>query len=139
MRARIQENYLNLLLNLPVSLPTIQADQDKIKQVLINLISNAIKYTPAGGAITLAARADTKSLIISVTDTGCGIPPENLGGLFQKFYRVPGYEQMAEGTGLGLYICKRIVEAHQGIITAQSEVGKGTTFLIRLPLQSPSV
>lgn len=139
MQARIHENNLELLLNLPVSLPAIQADRDKIKQVLINLVSNAIKYTPPGGSIILAARAEPKSLVISVTDTGCGIPPENLAGLFQKFYRVPGNEKMAAGTGLGLYICKRIVEAHQGIISAQSEVGKGTTFLVRLPLQTTSV
>ena len=135
MRGRVVEKELSLHLDLSTSLSTIQADEDKIKQVLINLISNAIKYNKPGGSINVAAHSDPQTLIISVSDTGPGIPSENLPSLFQRFYRVPGTEKAAPGTGLGLSICKRIVEAHQGTIDVQSEVGKGSTFTIHLPVK----
>ena len=134
MRGPIHENDLEFELNLPPELPPLQADRDKIKQVLINLISNAIKYNQPGGSITLVARAYSQSLMISVIDTGYGIAPEDLPNLFHKFHRVSGTERLALGTGLGLSICKRIVEAHRGIINVQSDLGKGSTFTIRLPL-----
>jgi signal transduction histidine kinase len=134
MRARVMEKELTLHLNLDASIGTIQGDEDKIKQVMINLLSNAIKYNRPGGTITVEAQRDGEYLTISVSDTGHGIPQENLSSLFQKFYRVPGTEKVAPGTGLGLSICKRIIEAHQGTISVQSEVGKGTTFTFRLPV-----
>jgi signal transduction histidine kinase len=133
MRARVMEKELTLHLNLDASIGTIQGDEDKIKQVMINLLSNAIKYNRPGGTINVDAHRDGEYLTISVSDTGHGIPQENLASLFQKFYRVPGTEKVAPGTGLGLSICKRIIEAHQGTISVQSEVGKGTTFTFRLP------
>jgi signal transduction histidine kinase len=134
MRARVMERELTLNLELDASLATMQGDEDKIKQVMINLLSNAIKYSLPGGTITVRAHQDTQKLTITVSDTGPGIPPENLPSLFQKFYRVPGTEKLVPGTGLGLSICKRIIEAHQGSISVESEVGKGTTFTIHLPL-----
>lgn len=134
MRPRVAENGLTLNLDVAESLPIIQADEDKIMQVMINLISNAIKYNQPGGSISVTARAEPQALVISVSDTGQGISPEGLASLFQRFYRVPGAEKLATGTGLGLSICKRIVEAHQGMIEAQSELGKGTTFRFRLPI-----
>jgi signal transduction histidine kinase len=134
MRGRAVEKGLSLQLDLPASLPTIQADEDKLKQVLINLISNATKYNKPGGSITITAHTEPGALVISVSDTGHGIPAENLASLFQRFYRVPGTEKVAPGTGLGLSICKRIVEAHQGTIGVQSVVGKGSTFTVSLPV-----
>jgi signal transduction histidine kinase len=135
MRARVIENGLTLHLNLPNTLPPLQADEDKMKQVLINLISNAIKYNRPGGSITLAAQGEGARLILTVSDTGLGIPPESVPSLFQRFYRVPGTEKVASGTGLGLSICKRIIEAHHGTIDVQSELGKGTSFIINLPVK----
>ncbi|MCJ7701713.1 MAG: ATP-binding protein [Anaerolineales bacterium] len=114
-------------------LPCIQGDYDKIKQAIINLISNAIKYNHPGGDIYLKAyRQDTK-LVIEVADTGIGIPPEYQVRLFEKFYRVPGSENIASGTGLGLTVVKRIIEGHNGSIKVNSAQGVGTTFTIVLP------
>lgn len=134
MRTKALEKQQTLRVNIASTLPTLTVDRGKIKQVLINLLSNAIKYTPQGGHITLKAESAPQEVRISVQDTGRGIPPEGLENLFQKFYRVPGSEQMAQGTGLGLSICKKIVEGHGGRISVESEVGKGTTFTVHLPI-----
>ena len=112
-------------------------DEDRIIQVLVNLISNAIKFTPEGGRITVSAKRGTRTGIstiqISVADTGIGISQEDLPLIFEEFAQVgePGKE---EGTGLGLAICLRIVKAHEGEIWAESVVGQGTTFHFTLPL-----
>jgi len=112
-------------------------DEDRIIQVLVNLIGNAIKFTPESGRITVAARrsehGDPPGIEVSVTDTGIGISPEDLPHVFEEFAQVgePGKE---EGTGLGLAICLRIIQAHGGEIWAESELGKGTTFHFTLPL-----
>lgn len=134
MRARIMERELSLQLELSDSVIPMQGDEGKIKQVIINLLSNAIKYNQPGGSIRVAAYGDGKNLVISFSNTGPGIPAENIPNLFQKFYRVPGMEKTVPGTGLGLSICKRIIEAHQGTISVQSQVGQGTTFTIQLPV-----
>lgn len=136
MFADVQKNQLTLHVILPDELPHIWADQDKLKQVLINLISNAIKYNQPNGSISVSAHVDTHYLEINVSDTGSGISPDNMPGMFQKFYRAPGNENATTGTGLGLSICKRIIEAHHGTISLQSEPGMGSTFTIRLPLIS---
>ena len=133
MYSRATEKGLTLLLETPADLPPVYADQDKLKQVVLNLVSNAIKYNRPAGSIWIKA-APGAEMVISVRDTGPGIPPESLPNLFQKFFRVPGLEKMSSGTGLGLSICKRIVEAHSGSIEVQSTVGEGTTFSVHLPL-----
>jgi signal transduction histidine kinase len=138
MHSRATEKGLSLTLEIPDPLPSINADQDKIKQVIINLISNAIKYNRPTGSILLHAQAKAGELCISVSDTGYGIPPESLPNLFQKFYRVPGTENISTGTGLGLSICKRIIEAHRGTIDVQSSQGVGSTFTVHLPYSNPS-
>jgi signal transduction histidine kinase len=99
------------------------------------LLSNAIKYTPELGTITIGARVEGKEMEISVSDTGRGIPPESLTHLFEKFYRVPSISGIAQGTGLGLSICKKIIEGHGGRIDVTSQVDVGTTFKFYLPLQ----
>ena len=84
----------------------------------------------------MKAHQKEKELEISIQDTGPGIPPESLVHMFEKFYRVPGIEKSVQGTGLGLYICKRIMDAHQGRIEVSSQQGQGTTFILAFPLRS---
>ncbi|GAB1420582.1 hypothetical protein MASR2M15_06880 [Anaerolineales bacterium] len=116
----------------------ILADRGKIKQVLLNLLTNAIKYNREAGQIYLSAKIVNENenpfVQISVRDTGYGIPDEHMQGMFQKFFRVPTTANIARGTGLGLTICKAIVEAHGGHIWLQSKVDVGTTFSFKLPL-----
>lgn len=133
MQSRASEKNISISLQLSDENFQIYADQDKIKQVLLNLISNGIKYNYDGGKIVITANENPRYIVISISDTGPGIPPESLPHLFDKFYRVPGMEKMSPGTGLGLSICKRIVETHEGIIEVQSTLGKGSTFSIQLP------
>ncbi len=127
------ERNITITVDIPDDFPPLLADRGKIKQVLINLVSNAVKYNNEGGQIRVAAYQEDDNIAITVSDTGPGIPPEHQSHLFQKFYRVPGSEKKATGSGLGLHICKRIVEAHGGSIRVHSKVGHGTTFIITLP------
>ena len=120
---------------------TAWADRDKITQVLTNLIGNAIKFMPAGGAVTFAVRRDNAEwLRISISDTGPGIAPEQVDKIFDEFYqlREPGAKK-AGGVGLGLAISKKLVEMHGGKIWVQSSVGKGSTFSFTLPVQLSSM
>ena len=115
-------------------LPTLQADAQRLMQVLGNLLSNALRYTPAGGGVTVRAWADAQGTHLTVRDTGSGIAPEHLVHLFERFYRADKSRSRADGgTGLGLCIAKQLVEAHGGTIAVQSEVGVGTTFTINFP------
>lgn len=134
MSGRAAEHNISLETNIAPDLPPIYLDRDKLKQVMLNLLSNAIKYNYPGGKVSLRVALEGGNVAISVSDTGPGISEEALKHMFEKFYRVPGTEKLATGTGLGLSICKRIVEAHRGQIVVTSEVGKGTTFTVYLPL-----
>ncbi|MCI0597703.1 ATP-binding protein [Candidatus Parcubacteria bacterium] len=129
----------NLTLSCVCSEPNVMvnADVGKIRQVLINIIDNAIKYT-AEGSITIAVAKDSHGARITIADTGAGIPPEEIGGLFEKFKRARGANKInATGTGLGLYVAKQLVEGHGGTIRAESDgPGKGSRFIIELPLES---
>jgi signal transduction histidine kinase len=131
-------------LDLPPDPVPAHADAERLKQVLDNLISNAIKYTPEGGHITVQLCVEDehpigyKQAVFRVSDTGRGIPPEQLPALFTKYHRVPGETTRGiHGTGLGLLIVKEIVEAHGGTVSAESEgvPGKGSTFTVRIPLK----
>lgn len=127
-----------ITLLVPDELPVVIADVFRIGQVILNFVANAVNYTQEGGSITIKAARKDKNLVISVSDTGRGIPPDALAKLFTKFFRVSGsLEQGAKGTGLGLYISKSIIEMHKGKIWVESEVGKGTTFAFSLPIASP--
>jgi signal transduction histidine kinase len=131
--SKAAEKGLNLWLRLKDCSPCVKGDSDKLKQVILNLLNNAINYTLEGGSITMATNCVNGDVTVEVKDTGIGIPPESLAAVFNKFYRVPGTQQSVQGTGLGLFICKRIVETHQGSIEVQSKLGEGTTFTVHLP------
>lgn len=124
------------VLEFPERLPPFNADADRIQQVLGNLISNARKYSPAGGAVRIRAGERQGMIAVSVTDQGLGVPAEAIPNLFDKFYRVDNSDRRAiKGTGLGLAICKQIVTAHGGQIWAESSgLGAGTTFSFTIPI-----
>ncbi|MCK4419049.1 PAS domain S-box protein [Candidatus Aerophobetes bacterium] len=123
--------------NIPGDVASIEADEDKIDQVMENLISNAIKFSPQGGKITISVEQAEAEVKISVADTGTGIPQKDLPRVFERFYRVENAStQRMGGAGLGLAIAKYIVESHGGKIWAESEVGKGSTFSFTLPIKA---
>jgi len=126
-----------LKLEVPDELPTIIADEDKLDQIMTNLLNNAIKYSPGGGDITLSAKIDDDHILFAVEDHGMGIPPEHLNKVFERFHRVDNEDnRKIYGTGLGLYLVKHLVEqVHLGHIWVESEVGKGSTFYFTVPLE----
>jgi signal transduction histidine kinase len=130
----------NLALDCAVAadLPELHADQEKLEQVLINLVTNAIKFTPVGGKVHVAAEPAKNGVRFSVTDTGPGLGEEEQKFLFQKYSELAGRKKAElKGTGLGLFICKSIVEAHGGSIGVTSALGKGSTFHFTLPSGKP--
>jgi signal transduction histidine kinase len=128
----------SVLMDVPTAFPRIWADPDRLRQVLTNLVSNAVKYSPSGDSIVVRARErGAQHIVIEVVDHGLGIPAEQIGKLFQKFARVRTDEHLkVSGTGLGLYICRLIVEGHGGQIWVESEPGKGSTFGMALPMDA---
>jgi signal transduction histidine kinase len=128
----------SVLMDVPPAFPKIWADPDRLRQVLNNLVSNAVKYSPGGSSIVVRVRErGTQHIVIEVVDHGLGIPPEQVGKLFQKFARVRTDDHLkVSGTGLGLYISRLIVEGHGGQIWVESEVGKGSTFGLALPVDA---
>jgi signal transduction histidine kinase len=110
-------------------------DRHRLGQVADNLVSNAIKFTPGGGTVTVRVAADDNRALLEVADTGIGIAADEIERLFERMYRSPEVERrQIQGTGLGLTIAKAIVDAHDGRISATSEPGAGTTFTVELPL-----
>lgn len=125
----------NLTMHIQPDLPTVMVDPFRITQVVLNLVSNASNYTKEGGHISIKAVKRDDFVKVSVTDTGQGIPKDALPKLFTKFFRVSGLlEQGSKGTGLGLYICKSIIDMHGGRIWATSDVNKGSVFTFELPI-----
>lgn len=127
---------LDLQCVVPSTLPSVQADQDRAVQVLTNLLTNALRYTPAPGRITVTATRRDNAVVFSVADTGLGLAPEHLARLFERFYRVDVSRSRAlGGSGIGLTIAKALVEAMGGAIHAQSDgPGRGSTFSVTLPI-----
>jgi signal transduction histidine kinase len=144
---RSQQAGVTLETQVPNNLPVVTGDGDRLAQAFTNLLDNALKHTPEGGKVTIAARALSGSSIVrrgktwpagievSVADTGSGIPPQDLGRIFERFYQVDKSRQRSGGLGLGLAIVKQIVEAHYGAIHAESVVGLGSRFVVTLPLE----
>jgi signal transduction histidine kinase len=114
-------------------LPLVHADRERLAQVLANLVSNALRYTPDGGAITLSAEAAGDHVLLRVADTGPGIKSEHLPHVFQRFYRADASRPANGESGLGLAIAKSLVEAQGGTIQVESTVGQGATFTVALP------
>jgi signal transduction histidine kinase len=132
--AQRQTTRHRLVLDLPAGFPLVQADPRRIRQVLRNILDNALKYSAEGGLIVVRGEARPADVVISVADQGAGIAPENLIPLFEKYFRVkPAAGERVPGTGLGLPISRGIVEAHGGRIWAESRLGHGTTFYFSLP------
>lgn len=137
VRPQLEAKHLRYLPDLD-GVTTLTGDPQHLQRVFLNLLSNAIKYTPKNGEIRVQLRQDGASVLATVSDTGCGIAAEHVPKLFQEFFRVSDpANQPVQGTGLGLALVKRIVEAHHGQIAVTSEPGKGSTFSVRLPLASP--
>ena len=133
---RIRARYKDLDVSMDFqSTPSIQGDGVRLAQVFENLFTNAVKYAP-GAPILIILKQIENALIISFMDRGPGIPAESLPLIFERFYRVRTGEKTVTGTGLGLYICRQIIEAHRGKIWAESNPGQGTTFFIELPVTS---
>ncbi|HCI44594.1 MAG TPA: hypothetical protein DE315_03570 [Candidatus Omnitrophica bacterium] len=115
----------------------MRIDEAAIAQVLFNLVENAVKYNKAGGSVTVGARETPRSIEVSVSDTGIGIPQEDIPRIFERFYRVDkARSRDLGGTGLGLSIVKHIIQAHGGDITVESKPGAGSTFRFTLPKMS---
>ncbi len=125
---------ININLQTPTQPLIITADRDKLKQVMLNLLNNAIKYDHPGGKVSIIVQHTTTDVSFSIRDDGQGIPPEYLPMLFDRFFRIPNKEYLSAGTGLGLTICKQIVTAHKGTIEVTSEIGQGSTFTVHLPV-----
>jgi signal transduction histidine kinase len=139
MQGKADERHIRMSLEIPADFPEVEADRDKMKQVLFNLLSNAIKYNSANGLVEVVAASTPEDWMVSIRDTGIGIPAKAIPHLFQKFYRVQASEGKVPGTGLGLSICKQIVNGHGGSIEVKSRLGKGTNFIIRIPRQKKKI
>ena len=126
---------IELVRSLPPKMSTVSGDRDKLHAAVLNIVANAIKYTDAGGKVTVAARDEDGHVCIAITDTGPGIAPEYHGRIFEKFFRVPeSSDAMAHrGNGLGLAFTGQVVQMHQGTIELDSDLGRGSTFTVRLP------
>jgi len=133
LKAQANRAGLDLDTNIPVGLPQVPGDRERVEQVLVNLIHNAVKFTPAGGRINVSAKAEGDDVQVSVSDTGVGIAADDLPRIFERFYKADK-ARSGSGTGLGLAIAKHVIEAHGGRIWADSVEGEGSTFNFTLPL-----
>ena len=138
VRPQAQSRQLELKTEMDPSIAPVRGDRRLLKQLLLNLLTNAIKYNRAGGQVVVSLRSAAAEVVMSVQDTGRGIDPGDVAHLFERFYRVREVEAEAEvpGTGLGLAIARRIAESHQGVITVESQPGQGSTFSVHLPAES---
>ena len=129
-----KNKHITLEMDMPPSLPLVEVDRNKMEQVILNLLNNALKYTPEGGKVTIRAEDRDSDILVSVHDTGIGIPKKDLDKIFSGFYHA-GYKLSYEykGPGLGLAISRKIIESHGGRIWAESEEGKGSTFFFTIP------
>ncbi|MBA4187145.1 MAG: diguanylate cyclase [Planctomycetaceae bacterium] len=133
VRPRAEDKHVDLKVMVGEPLPPVAVDQERIGQALMNLLNNAVTYTPSGGQVTLSASLTSDNRVsLTVTDTGVGIPAEYLPHVFDRFFRIPDQSEEG-GTGLGLAIVREVVTAHNGEVTCESEPGKGTAFRVILP------
>jgi signal transduction histidine kinase len=135
VRERAGRRSISLQMSIDERLSELRADERKIRQVVLNLLSNAIKFTPEGARIEIAAEPKDGSVEVSVSDTGVGIAPEDQEAVFEEFRQVGTAEKKAEGTGLGLTLCRKFIELHGGRIWVTSQVGVGSTFTFTIPVR----
>jgi two-component system CheB/CheR fusion protein len=137
----VSKKKLQMLLEIPENLPNIEADELKVKEIIYNLLSNAVKFTPEGGKIGMRVKKTNSEIEVVVWDTGVGIAPENMGKIFEGFFRVDTpYSRVTEGTGLGLPLSKKLVELHGGKFSVESKgLNKGTEVRFTLPIISRKV
>ncbi len=133
LRPLAEDKGVAIIVDVPPDVPDVAVDAPRLGTALRNLVENALTYTDKGGIITLSASANMDGVVMTVSDTGCGIPPDAVDHVFEKFFRVPG-QSKGGGTGLGLAIVQEIVTAHGGSITCSSELGVGTVFRLTLPV-----
>ena len=137
VRERAQRHNIDLKMAVAPDLGQATADERKLKQILVNLLTNAVKFTPDGGSVDVTARREPDAFVIAVRDTGIGIAPEDHEAVFEEFRQVGRhYTNKQEGTGLGLTLTRRFVELHGGRIWVESEPGKGSTFTFTIPVKS---
>jgi signal transduction histidine kinase/ActR/RegA family two-component response regulator len=136
MRERATSRGLRLAADVSPGIGHLTADELRLKQILLNLLSNAVKFTPSGGSIDVTAQQDGEQVVIQVIDSGVGIPTDDQERIFDSFQQAGRSASRVEGTGLGLTLCKRIVELHGGRIAVESVEGAGSTFTVRLPLRA---
>jgi signal transduction histidine kinase len=133
-RAQNQSAEHTLTLSFPSDFPPVEADEMRLRQVIDNLLSNAIKYSPTGGEIKVGGRFNADYVTVYVKDHGVGLSEEQRDRVFERFYRVEGaLSRKTQGTGLGLYLSRAIVEAHSGTIGVESRLGQGSTFYFTIP------
>jgi signal transduction histidine kinase len=135
LRPKANTEQINLVVDIPSPLPTIKGDAQRLHQVMINLLDNAIKYCQPDDSVTVTAETQGDEIAVVVSDTGPGIPAEEVSDIFERFYRARSHEGDVSGSGLGLAIVQQIIKAHGGKIDVSSEVGKGTRFTFTLPLK----
>lgn len=135
VRPQAESERIVLSTDVDPTLAPVHGDRNLLKQLLLNLLTNALKYNRTDGSVLIAIRSENGDVALSVTDTGRGIPPESMAHIFERFYRVPDQEGQVLGTGLGLAIAKRIADGHRGRIEVTSEPGKGSTFTVHLPAE----
>jgi two-component system phosphate regulon sensor histidine kinase PhoR len=133
LQPQADRNGVSLILDLPRHLPPVLVDGQRVQQVVVNLVHNGIKFTPAGGSITISAQESEGAIVVEVTDTGYGIPAADLPRIFERFYKADR-ARSSGGTGLGLAIARHIVQGHGGRIWARSREGQGSTFYFSLPI-----
>jgi signal transduction histidine kinase len=137
-RSSAQEKGVKLDVAVDARSPSAYADPTALRQVIANLVDNAVRYTSAGGSVTIFTSPSERGVWVGVRDTGIGIAPEHLPRIFERFYRAdPARSREAGGTGLGLSIVRHLVEAHGGLVTAESAVRRGTTISALFPAPQP--
>jgi len=134
MKPQAASQDIKITSTVPGKVPPMKGDRDRLQQVLLNLVSNAIKYNVTGGKVGIGLTVEPEYLVVTVKDTGIGLSVESLGKLFTRFYRDPDIEKSSEGSGLGLTIAKKIVEQHGGNMAVSSKPGRGSAFSCRFPL-----
>jgi len=135
LKPEFEKKKIGIKTDMPQDIPLIFCDRDMILKVMVNLLLNALKFTPGGGRVTISVEKEREKIKVKVSDTGVGIQKKNLPFIFDKFYRAERPTDKKRGTGLGLSIAKEIIKSHGGDIWAESRPSKGSTFYFRLPIK----